>query len=242
MIKLMLIVITMAIFMCPASAQDRQDDTSYKVLYEQKLPYFQELITGGLYAHSPSNYGGDPFYNTRVFETGSLSINNIVYANVLLLYDNHADMVLTFHPIYKQKILIKPEKIDDFTLEDGTVFRHFKSNSSYNHDNNGFYEVIYDHDIKVLAKHYKESEAVNEIGHITREYVSYDDYFLFFDGKFEIMNKKKHAISKLGMNKKSVKKHFRSKNLVFKFDRKEYLIELVKLQEMSGKTFEGFYE
>lgn len=232
----------MAVFVCSVYAQDKKEDTSYKVLYEQKLPYFQELITGGLYADSPRNYGGDPFFKTRIFETGTLSINNIVYTDVPLLYDNHADMVVTFHPIHKQKILIKPEKIDDFILEDGTVFRHFKTNSMYNHDNNGFYEVVVDYDIKVLAKHYKETEAVNELGNITREYVSYDDYFLFFDGKFELINKRKQAIALLGLDKKDVKKQLRSKDLSFKYRPREYLIELVKLQEASGKTFDGFYE
>lgn len=242
MLKIKFLLILMAIIVWSASAQVERDQVAYQTLYEEQLPYFQELITGGLYADSPKYYEGHPFYKSRTFESGTLSINRIVYSEVPLLYDELEDWVVTFHPVYRQKILIKSEKVDQFTLGDGSLFRNFESNQSYARDRNGFYEVLYDQDIKLLAKRYKELKAIKEVGKYTREFEAYDDYFLYYQDQFRIIRKKKQAIAALGLSKKEVKKHLRGRSLYFRANKEEYLLELVKLREDSSIPFEGFSE
>ena len=80
---------------------------------------------------------GDPYFLTRQFEVGSLRINGITYPEVPLIYDIYRDQLVTFHPIFNQKILIKPEKIDGFTLSKGQLFRYFSGNESFIHHGNG---------------------------------------------------------------------------------------------------------
>ncbi|UZD22158.1 hypothetical protein PBT90_01650 [Algoriphagus halophytocola] len=232
----------MTIIVWSACAQGERDRVEYKTLYEDQLPYFQELITGGQYADSPKYYDGHPFYKSRTFELGTLSINGILYTEVPLLYDDLADWVVTFHPVYNQKILIKSEKVDQFSLGDGSVFRNFENNQNYLHDRNGFYQVLYDQEIKVLAKRYKELKAVKEVGNYTKEYESYEDYFLFYQNEFRTIRKKKQAIKALGLSKKDVKRHLRGRSLYFRANKEEYLLELVKLRASSSEPFEGFAE
>jgi hypothetical protein len=223
-----------------AFAQVVQEPKSYLALYQDQLPFFQELISGGLYADSPKNFDGYPFFNTRQFEPGVLKINQVSYTEVPLLYDIQADWVVTFHPIYNQKILIKSEKVDEFTLGDGSVLRNYQGNDSYIHHKNGFYEVALDADIKLLVKHYKVLKPVKELGQYTKEFVEYADYYYWYSGQFESVSRKSQAIKLLGLDKKEAKKSFRGNFLVFKRNREEYLSRLVQLRIDSDQKFGGF--
>jgi len=221
-------------------AQEFEGSESYLALYQKQLPFFQELISGGLYADSPRNFDGNPFYASRTFGNGILRINEVNYAGVPLLYDSQSDWVITFHPIHKQKILIKSEKVDQFELEDGSKFRNFKGNQSYTHHGNGFYQIISDGEIKVLAKHHKTLKPVKELGGFTKEFVAYTDLFYWFDGKFESVSRKSQAISLLGLEKKEAKQALKARRLEFKRDLETSLAVLAELRTQGPVTFEGF--
>jgi len=223
-----------------ASAQVVQEPKSYLALYKDQLPYFQELISGGLYADAPKNFDGYPFFNTRQFESGVLKINQVSYSEVPLLYDIQADWVVTFHPIYNQKILIKSEKVDEFILGDGSVLRNYQGNDSYIHHKNGFYEVALDADIKLLVKHYKVLKPVKELGQYTKEFIEYSDYYFWYSGQFESVGRKSQAIKLLGLTKKEVKRSFRENSLDFKRNMEEYLSNLAKLRLDADLKFGGF--
>lgn len=215
---------------------------TYLSLYKEQLPYFQELITGGQYQEPPQNYVGDPYYLSRTFGEGTLSINKISYTEVPLLYDENADMVITFHPIFRQKILIKPEKIEEFQLKDGSLFRKFPGNDSYSHHKNGFYKVMEDGEVKVLVKIYKFKDPTREVGMYTHRFVEDQDYFYWYDDEFVLIRKKKQAIKSLGLTKKEVKKHFKGKYLYFSQNKEEYILELAALRENKSEAFNGFVE
>lgn len=240
MLKISFFLSSLLIFGWSASAQDVSVAESYLSSYQAQLPFFQELISGGLYADAPRYYEGHPFFQTRVFGKGLLRINEVNYDNVPLLYDSQADVVVTFHPIYNQKILIKSEKVEKFELEDGAEFRNIKGNESYTHHQNGFYEIISDGEIKVVAKHHKELKPIKEIGEYTKVFVPYEDLFYWFDGKFESVGRKSQAINLLGLEKKEAKQALKASNLNFKLNMRKSLIVLTNLRTQRPDTFEGF--
>lgn len=215
---------------------------SFLALYKERLPYFQELITGGQYAEAPLNYEGNPYFKTRVFEEGYLLINGIKYTGVQLLFDENADVLVTFHPIYKKKILIKPEKIEEFQLDGGVLFRRFDGNESFPKHRNGFYEVLKDGEIKVLLKHYKEAEPTKEVGKYTYKFVEGSEYFYWYNGEFVQVNKKKQAIQSLGLNKKEVKSILKEKDIYFALEKEKYILELAEIREGKSELFNGFYK
>lgn len=175
-------------------------------MYKNQLPYFQELISGGQYADLPRNIDGDPYYKSRNFDYGVLKINGIDYQEVPLLYDSYKDYLVTFHPIFNQKILMKSEKIDEFVLFGEDQFQVFGENKGYPHHGNGFYRVLSDGDVKVLVKYYKELKVSKDMTTYLKHMVSYEDYFLWFEGDFVKINRKKEAIQALGLEKKAVKR------------------------------------
>jgi hypothetical protein len=240
MLKIGFFLSGLLIFGWSAKAQEVSASDSYLSLYQKQLPFFQELISGGLYADSPRNFDGHPFFETRVFGNGVLRINEVNYEGVPLLYDSQADWVVTFHPIHNQKILIKSEKVDEFELQDGSEFRNFKGNESYTHHSNGFYEIISDGEIKVLAKHHKELKPVKELGDYTKVFVAYEDLFYWYNGNFESVSRKSQAINLLGLDKKEAKQALKASGLDFKRNMEQSLAILANLRTKGSDTFEGF--
>ena len=224
------------------SANSFGQSKTYVSLYKEQLPYFQEIITGGQYKEPPLNYDGDPYYKERKFGEGTLSINKITYTEVPLLYDENADAVITFHPIHRQKILIKPEKIEEFQLEDESLFRKFPGNDSYARHKNGFYRVLKDGQIKVLIKDYKYIDPTKEVGKYTHRFVENKDYFYWYDGQFVLIRKKKQAIQSLGLTKREVKRFTKDQSVYFSMDKEKYILALARLREGKAETFNGFVE
>ena len=210
--------------------------------YRQTLPLFQEVVTGGQYADAPVNYLGTPFYESRQFDFGEIWVNGLRYSKVQLLYDAWADEVVTFHPVYNQKILIKAEKIEKFVFSDGATFIRIDSNPGYGKHHHGFYQLIADGEPKLLKKHYRNVESVNETGLITREFQVGQDYFFWFKGEFWKAGSKKESALAFGLSTKEINSHFNGKGIVFKKDPEGFLLELLQLKESIGGDFKGFPE
>lgn len=209
------------------NAQVVGEDLPFLSTYQQELPYFQELITGGQYAAPSPRIKGVPYFSTRQFEGGTLRINGITYPQVPLIYDTYSDQVITFHPIFNQKILIKPEKIDGFTLSEGQSFRFFEGNESFLHRGNGIYQVLGQGNAIALAKHYKTTKDSREQARYDSEYVEKITYFIWEEGRFFSVKNAAQAIASLGLDAKVLKRESKAKGLQFKKSPEAYLQFLV---------------
>ncbi len=229
--RTILFLVALVFFKQVASAQVAGRDLPFLSSYQEEIPYFQELITGGQYAAPSSLIKGDPYFVTRQFEAGTLRINGISYPQVPLLYDIYRDQLVTFHPIFNQKILIKPEKIDGFEWGDGKLFRFFPGNESFLHHGNGIYQVLGQGKAIALVKRYKTTRSLREIARYNLEYVEKKDYFLWKDGAFFPIKKSSQAILALQLNVKALKKELKGKGLKFNKDPEAYLNYLVAYPE-----------
>ncbi|GAB2480181.1 hypothetical protein [Algoriphagus taiwanensis] len=212
-----------------AMAQVVGQNLAFLPEYQEQLPYFQELITGGKYEEPSSLIQGDPYYLTRQFESGSLTINEITYPGVPLLYDIFRDQILTFHPLFNQKILIKPGKVDRFVMGDGSAFARLEGNDSFGKAGSGFYKVIAEGDFWAISKPYKTSKSLREMSRYDEVYVEKEVFFLWKGGTFFPISKGKQAISLLGLNKAEAKQKLRAEQLNFKQNPEGYLRLLVNL-------------
>jgi hypothetical protein len=70
-------LISSLFFVSSTKAQMSGQEDSYLASYKKNLPYFQELITGGQYVEAPKTIEGYPFYFSRQFMPGILSMNDI---------------------------------------------------------------------------------------------------------------------------------------------------------------------
>ena len=215
--SLVFLTVLMMTFLSKGYTQVATVDLPFLATYQDKIPFFQELITGGQYVAPSSLIKGDPYFLTRQFEVGSLRINGITYPEVPLIYDIYRDQLVTFHPIFNQKILIKPEKIDGFTLSKGQLFRYFSGNESFIHHGNGIYEVVGQGGTALaLAKRYKTTKSLRELSRFDGEYVEKEAYYIWRDGQFLSIKNLSQAVVALGLSHKQLKKEVKDKGLQFK--------------------------
>ncbi|SDC76692.1 hypothetical protein SAMN04488104_1005117 [Algoriphagus faecimaris] len=220
-------------------AQTVNDNLANLDRYQEELPFFQELITGAQYPEPPRKYDGFPFLDSRTFTEGGLTINRVFYPNVPLLYDIRFDQVVTFHPLFSQKLLINPSKIDAFVLGEDREFIQLKGNEGYYYNRNSFYELIEEGDnYRLLSKHYKEEKPTREIGEYVGYYVEYEDFFLEKEGRFFPMKKKKDAIKLLQVEKKAVREHLIRQGVYFNQSPREFLAKLLQLASQSNSSHE----
>ncbi|WPR75091.1 hypothetical protein [Algoriphagus sp. NG3] len=213
---------------------------TYLSLYRDQLPYFQELITGAHYEDPPNSYVGHPYLLGRDFQDGILTINNVSYTDVPLLYNMHEDELVTFHPIYQEKIWIKPEKVEAFQFVEGELFQRFSENETYPHHKNGFYEVVSDGEIKVLVKHYKKKAVYRETGRVTYTFLASEDFFYWWNGEFAKIKNGNQAMKALRLTKKDIRNFIKTQGLERNLSLQEYLVRLVNLSQSAEVEFSGF--
>lgn len=225
--KIIFFLLTLTGIVSNGMAQVVGANLAYLPEYKEALPYFQELITGGQYAEASRLIEGNPYFASRQFENGTLSINGIVYPEVPLLYDSYLDQLVTFHPIFNQKILIKPEKIDGFKLSNGSSFRFIPGNSNYLRNQNGIYEILGEGEFTALAKRYKSTKENRDISQYDAIFVAKSDFFLWKNGVFYPVSKGKQILEIIGLDVKQTKKELRAEGLNFKQGPENFLRYLV---------------
>ena len=223
-------------FVTLTNAQIVGGDLTYLASYKAELPYFQELITGGQYVEARKTIEGNPFYFSRQFGDGSLMINGITYPGVPLMYDIYKDQVITFHPIYNQRILINPDKIDEFYLSNGERFKYFEGNESYSNNSNGLYQVLNEGANLVLVKRFKTTKSNRDISIYTDEFVEKKDFFIQKSGVFTQINKSSQAFEVLGLEKKIAKKYLKERKIRFQDTPEKYLTTLVEFASQEPLT------
>ncbi|SHO64024.1 hypothetical protein [Algoriphagus zhangzhouensis] len=224
------------VLVVPAFGQSNSLEVNNLERYKEELPYFQELITGGQYTNPPQNYEGYPYLLGKSFELGTLTINQIYYPEVLLLYDIRYDQLITLHPIFSQNLLIKPEKINGFSLSNLSSFQRLIGNESYLYNQNGFYEIIEEGKMNLISKHYKTVVRSKELGDYFASYEEFEDFFFYDGSEFFPVTSKKKAIQLLDVPKKSVRENIIKRGIYFNRDKREFLKSLVLLSNTTSSN------
>jgi len=125
-------------------AQEVSASDSYPFTFtKNSSPFSKSWLVGGLYADSPRNFDGHPFFETRVCGNGVLRINEVNYEG--FPYSMTAKQIgFNFHSNPQSKNLIQiGGKVDEFELQDVGIQGTFKGMNPYTHHSNGFYEIIF---------------------------------------------------------------------------------------------------
>ena len=193
--------------------------------YTENIPFHQEVISGGHYVDPPNNIEGHPFLLEKKFEIGSITINGLSYEEIPILYDIHKDLIITFHPVHRQKIIIQTEKINSFTISEPKEVKFIKieNNFEYSNHNNGFYELVIDGNAQLFCKHFKTVNSKKETGKYSRIFIEESDYLLKKGNEIQLVKKRKKVFGFLGLEKKSIQKEIKRKGIYFSRDPRSYL-------------------
>ncbi|MCH6198033.1 hypothetical protein MMU07_00465 [Aquiflexum sp. LQ15W] len=225
----------LAIIVCTVSKPQAQSSKELEDAYTSNIPLHQEIVSGGYYVDPPQNIEGFAYFRSRNFEYGSLTINGLTYENVPLLYNIFSDEVVTFHPVHKQKTLIKTEKIDGFLLLESIRFIRIKENPEYSHHGKGFYELVEEgEEANLLCKHFKTTKAKREMTQYSSIFLEKSDYLIQKGNQIMLVKNKGQAIDFLSLEKKQINRSTKENGLNYRNDRRAYLSYLVEFYNQSA--------
>jgi len=214
-------------------AAQSQTNLTFQDLYQKNIPLFQDIISGGYYLDPPKEIEGHPYFISRNLETSSLTINGLRYQKVPLSYNIFTDELITFQPIHKQKILIRPDKINAFEIEIEDKEKHnfviVPENPGYLHHRKGIYEILDVGKVNLLRKYYKLTKPKRELSTYTSVFYEKSDYFLQKNKEIKRISKPKQAFDFLELDKNIIRKQLREKQLIFRENPAAYLSFLTQL-------------
>jgi hypothetical protein len=200
-------------------------------VYHQSLSPETGLYNGAEYTYSiyyPFIIDqGDPFFQSKRFDTGSLVYNNILYKKVPLLYDIVKGELLINDPGNTYIIRLHNERIDWFNLW-GQTFVQVKKDSSNGTIQTGFYNILYNGNTSLYkrpSKLLKES-YVNSMG-LHKYVVEIDAYFVKKGNLFYEVKNKKALLALMGDRKKEVEQFIKKNRLSYRKDQENALVKIV---------------
>ncbi|QDH80920.1 hypothetical protein FKX85_18470 [Echinicola soli] len=198
-------------------------------VYNDKIPFPQETSTGGQYEVGGTfHVDGTPFLVSSEYGEGSVTINGEQFDHVLLNFDVVKDQLITYHPRNFQQIILDNRKVQAFQLKNGRRFIQLPDIPGYSWHFNGYYEVLWDDQVTIISKHYKEEEIKRDFGSSDKsfEFENHEDFFVKTADGYHRITRKKHIEESMGIPKKQVNKIIRKEGLRFKKQLRQALIAL----------------
>ena len=161
-----------------------------------------------------------PFFKSSEATLGSLVYNEVFYSNVLMLYDEVLDVLVIEKS--SRKIQLVNEKISSFKIGEDS-FMKFKENNFGN-----FYQVLYQGEFAVLKQELKIIiEDISSPTEGIKRYIKTDLHFYIKKGDaLHLVKTKKDMLNYFPEQKKEIQNYLSNKNISFKKDKGQYLIEV----------------
>lgn len=212
-------------------------------VYHQTLAPETGLYNGSEYAYNtyyPFVFNeGHPFFLSKNFETGSVFYNNMLYENVLLLYDVVKEELLTQAPDRTHIIELNEKKISWFKIADQAFVKLNHDSTGNEILRSGFYAVLYSGSIslyKKVEKTIREKSSIS-IG-INKYVVENDEYFIRKNDLYFKVKNKKSILSLLKDHKKEVTKFIKKNDLDLRKNKEDAFTKIVTYYDgLSNKNF-----
>ena len=223
-----------------AYAQSNFPDTSRQVtsiqkaikIYHQSLSPETNLYNGSEYTYDlyyPFTINeGDPFFQTKQFDTGTVFYNNVMYERVPLLYDLVHEELLTKDPSAINIIRLNSERIQWFIMLGHTFIRLIKDSTSAHYTNTGFYELLYKGNTflyKKITKTLKENSA--SFQGVNVYIAESNEYFIMKDKQYYRVDTKKSLLKILSSKKNEISQFIRKNKLNIKRNKDDSFVKIV---------------
>src|SRR5688572_15002472 len=150
-------------------------------LYTQAFQNQSRLYNGSDYVIYQPNDEEHPYFKIDDWTYGSVVYEDDLYENVALQYDISIDRVIVEHN-RGNPIKLLDEKIQRFTLLNHTFIR-IKGDET-NNISDGFYDQLYDGQIKVYGKYWKMYQETLDQGRIIPRFDEGTQYYIVKKGIF----------------------------------------------------------
>jgi len=160
---------------------------------------------------------GSSLFESDSLASGWISYEGRICQPIPIQYDVARDQVIILNYDGKSKIFLQNEAIDSFHFSNHTFIR-LKENPIANLNHAGFYDLLLNGHIQVLAsrkKNYKENIRDNEV---IRDFYSQDQFYIHKGNKYFEVKNKNDVYRLLFDKRREIENHLHKQNIKFRRD------------------------
>ncbi|MDJ1473679.1 hypothetical protein [Xanthocytophaga flava] len=216
------------LFGIPLYAQNADSSAKKAIIsavefYRKSTEESQHLYNGPEYYIYDARSTEHQFFKSDEMEEGSVYYDGQFYPNVLIMYDIVKDEVAIEHLNRYDQLQLQKEKVRYFTVLNHHFIRLEKANTGLR---TGFYDILYEKRLKVLARRIKERDEVIEQMKIVVEFPAKNFFYIYKDGIYHNVSSKGSVLKLFQDQKKALRKYIRENQLRFKKDRENAIVKV----------------
>ena len=190
MLKKLIYLLGSGIVCLQGNAQDSADVNVKKTVIDSTVSlYYQytdkqsRLYNGVEFLGYSPRIEGHAFYSVGDWINGSLIYDGLEFNNVPMMYDIFKDGLIVRHFNSYFRVGLVREKVKEFTLGNHHFIRLEIDSTIKSPVSTGFYELLYDGKVQVLAKRVKTiAETITY--QLEQKFVQQDQYFIYKDSTY----------------------------------------------------------
>jgi len=222
------------------NAQSTSDDTTlvtsavaqFEKQYSAIYPIHAHLYNGPEYVDYSKRYfrtTGHQFFGVAEKQDGNIYYNDQYFTGLQFTYDVVLQQIVLLHPTTPLHLRLLNERVNYFTLGGHHFKRLVIDSLSSKVLRTGFYEVLVDGQVQLLANRSKQMQEKIEANNINAEFILADKLFIKKNNVYHSIYKKNSVLKILSDRSDELKKFSSSKKLKFKkANRESSIIQLVQ--------------
>ncbi|WP_210514301.1 hypothetical protein [Hymenobacter terricola] len=192
--------------------------------YGRSFNGLPQLFNGPEYADYAKNYrerNGFQFFMWPEKQLGSVDYNGYTFPGVRLAYDVVLDQVVLSPANSPLALRLINERVRAFSIADHRFVRLVADRSTSNVIGTGFYELLLDSTVQVVAKRAKRLQEHIVQQYIAVEFVPNDRLFIKKEGRYYPVASKSSALHLLADRSKEMQKYLQERKLKFNKAKRE---------------------
>ncbi|HSV09597.1 MAG TPA: hypothetical protein VLI68_02440 [Hanamia sp.] len=233
--KTLLFLIPAFFFANLSYAQNAQKDSLSDVQIKNAIDFYNHfsadnapVYNGRHYIYFSYKMEGDPYFITGDFTNGSVNYSGRNYDSLPLLYDLARNQLVVLSQNKLFPIVLENDFIDSFSLH-GHHFIKLLQDYRQNLNNTGFYDLLYNGNVQLLAKRAKNIDEQIKGDVLIRIFYSKDRFYVHKDSLYYLVSNKKDVLNLFKDKAHEIKKYMRKHHL--KFRRKNFEEPIIKVTE-----------
>lgn len=198
--------------------------------HDAAFPASPQLINGPEYVDYAQRYAqrrGHPFFLSPERQSGSVYSNGYLFEPLQMSYDVVLDQVVLPQPTSPLQLHLVREQVRWFRLAGHHFVRLQTDSTAGGVIQTGFYEVLVDSTVQVLARRSKQLQEQVEQRQLYANFLTRDQLFVRRNGTYYRVARKKDLLPLLADRSGAVQQHLKQQHL--KFNRKQLEASTVQL-------------
>ncbi|MGB4399228.1 MAG: hypothetical protein WBJ10_07655 [Daejeonella sp.] len=225
-------------FILPVCAQnslsaDTLSSAFARSLFAKANSAQSRLNNGREYISTNPRTKGHPFFETNVWTEGNITYDGAEFNNVKMLYDVEKDEVVVLNFLLQNKLSLVKQKVESFRIHQHQ-FIYLQTDSLNKESSGGFYDLLYDQGLAVLAKRKKE---IKEINNTSREasFIPADEYYFMKDATLHPVKTLGSIAKLLETSKAEINQHLRKNGIIFRENPEKAMVSIALYHDQLSK-------